>query len=196
MTSGSFSVPIFIGIAGIRALFAFGLHAAGHPYSAFFVLGVAVFVAALFSSAVQAADQWSKAVVLRPGEFRSLQGHNLFFIIPLFDILPCWIDTRVPTSSFVPSSAIKTMQLGRLAGLTGLTMGRPSQTSNNQPATDLPPETAAANSAAPALLFRLLPHQLTFARPRNSSCPSSRKPLFPQRKSCCPLISLRPLKPL
>jgi regulator of protease activity HflC (stomatin/prohibitin superfamily) len=57
-------------------------------------------VAAITSSAVRVADQWSKAVVLRLGKFRALQGPGLFFIIPLIDTIPYWIDTRVLTSSF------------------------------------------------------------------------------------------------
>jgi regulator of protease activity HflC (stomatin/prohibitin superfamily) len=48
----------------------------------------------------QVADQWNKAVVLRLGKFRSLQGPGLFFIIPLIDTIPYWLDIRVLTSSF------------------------------------------------------------------------------------------------
>ena len=57
-------------------------------------------LASFVSSAIQVADQWSKAVVLRLGKFRSLQGPGLFLIIPLIDTIPYWIDTRVLTSSF------------------------------------------------------------------------------------------------
>ena len=57
-------------------------------------------LAFVVSSAIQVADQWSKAVVLRLGKFRSLQGPGLFLIIPLIDTIPYWIDTRVLTSSF------------------------------------------------------------------------------------------------
>jgi regulator of protease activity HflC (stomatin/prohibitin superfamily) len=64
------------------------------------ILGAAVPLALVVSSAVQVADQWSKAVVLRLGKFRSLQGPGLFVIIPLIDTIPYWIDTRVLTSSF------------------------------------------------------------------------------------------------
>ncbi len=38
--------------------------------------------------------------MLRLGKFRALQGPGLFFIIPLIDTIPYWIDTRVLTSSF------------------------------------------------------------------------------------------------
>jgi len=63
-------------------------------------LGGAVVLASVISSAIQVADQWSKAVVLRLGKFRSLQGPGLFLIIPLIDTIPYWIDIRVLTSSF------------------------------------------------------------------------------------------------
>jgi regulator of protease activity HflC (stomatin/prohibitin superfamily) len=64
------------------------------------ILGGAFAIALVVSSAIQVADQWSKAVVLRLGKFRSLQGPGLFLIIPLIDTIPYWIDTRVLTSSF------------------------------------------------------------------------------------------------
>ncbi len=99
-TNGSFPALIFIVIAGIGAVIGFGLHAAAHEYLAFVVFGTAIFVAAITSSAIRVADQWSKAVVLRLGKFRALRGPGLFFIIPLIDAIPYWIDTRVLTSSF------------------------------------------------------------------------------------------------
>jgi regulator of protease activity HflC (stomatin/prohibitin superfamily) len=37
---------------------------------------------------------------LRLGRFRSLEGPGLFFIIPILETVPYWIDTRVITSSF------------------------------------------------------------------------------------------------
>jgi regulator of protease activity HflC (stomatin/prohibitin superfamily) len=99
-TNGSFPSLIFVVIAGIGAVCGFSLHAAGHEYLGFIVVGIAIFVAAITSSAIRVADQWSKAVVLRLGQFRALQGPGLFFIIPLIDTIPYWIDTRVLTSSF------------------------------------------------------------------------------------------------
>ena len=57
-------------------------------------------LASVISSAIRVADQWGKAVILRLGKFRSLKGPGLFFIIPLIETIPYWIDTRVLTSSF------------------------------------------------------------------------------------------------
>ena len=68
----------------------------GSPALAFAV----VLVAALVASALKVADQWSRAIVLRLGRFHALRGPGLFFIIPIIDTIPYWIDIRVITSSF------------------------------------------------------------------------------------------------
>ena len=46
------------------------------------------------------ADQWEKAVVLRNGKFRGLYGPGLFWIIPIIDQVPVWIDHRVIVTPF------------------------------------------------------------------------------------------------
>jgi regulator of protease activity HflC (stomatin/prohibitin superfamily) len=61
---------------------------------------VALLVAVIVSGAVKIADQWERTVVLRLGRFRSLEGPGLFFIIPIIETTPYWIDTRVITSTF------------------------------------------------------------------------------------------------
>jgi regulator of protease activity HflC (stomatin/prohibitin superfamily) len=57
-------------------------------------------IAAIVSAAIKVADQWEKAVVLRLGKFRVIQGPGLFFIIPVIDTIPYWIDIRVITTTF------------------------------------------------------------------------------------------------
>jgi len=57
-------------------------------------------LAAIASSATKIANQWEKAIVLRLGRFRSMKGPGIFFIIPIVDTVPYWIDIRVITSSF------------------------------------------------------------------------------------------------
>jgi regulator of protease activity HflC (stomatin/prohibitin superfamily) len=99
-TTSAFPILIFFVIAAIGGVFAFSLHAGGHDYSAFLIFGMTLVVAGITSSAIRVADQWSKAVVLRLGKFRALRGPGLFFIIPLIDTIPYWIDIRVLTSSF------------------------------------------------------------------------------------------------
>jgi regulator of protease activity HflC (stomatin/prohibitin superfamily) len=98
--NSSFPALIFIVILGIGAAFAYAAHKGSADFEALWILGSAVVFAFVVSSAIQVADQWSKAVVLRLGKFRSLQGPGLFWIVPLIDTIPYWIDTRVLTSSF------------------------------------------------------------------------------------------------
>ncbi len=56
--------------------------------------------------ALKVASQWEKAVVLRLGKFRSLRGPGFFWIIPILDTIPTWIDSRVMVTPF---SAEKTL---------------------------------------------------------------------------------------
>jgi regulator of protease activity HflC (stomatin/prohibitin superfamily) len=54
----------------------------------------------LISSAIQIADQWEKAVVLRMGKFRGLKGPGIFFIIPIVDRIFNYIDQRIRVTDF------------------------------------------------------------------------------------------------
>jgi regulator of protease activity HflC (stomatin/prohibitin superfamily) len=56
--------------------------------------------------ALKVASQWEKAVVLRLGKFHGLRGPGLFWIIPIIDSIPSWIDHRVMVTPF---SAEKTL---------------------------------------------------------------------------------------
>jgi regulator of protease activity HflC (stomatin/prohibitin superfamily) len=62
---------------------------------------IATFIIALIiSMCIRVADQWNRAVVLRLGRFRGLRGPGLFFIVPIIDVIPYWIDIRVITTAF------------------------------------------------------------------------------------------------
>jgi regulator of protease activity HflC (stomatin/prohibitin superfamily) len=50
--------------------------------------------------ALKIADQWEKAIVLRFGRFRGLQGPGLFWIVPVVDRISAWIDHRVMVTPF------------------------------------------------------------------------------------------------
>jgi regulator of protease activity HflC (stomatin/prohibitin superfamily) len=56
--------------------------------------------------AMKVADQWEKAVVLRLGRFVGLRGPGLFWLIPVVEQIPVWIDHRVMVTPF---SAEKTL---------------------------------------------------------------------------------------
>jgi regulator of protease activity HflC (stomatin/prohibitin superfamily) len=50
--------------------------------------------------ALNVARQWEKAVVLRLGKYRGLRGPGLFWIVPIADTIPVWIDQRVMVTPF------------------------------------------------------------------------------------------------
>jgi regulator of protease activity HflC (stomatin/prohibitin superfamily) len=87
-------------VLGIGAALAYAMHRASADFAAIGILAVSFVLACAISSAIQVADQWSKAVVLRLGKFRSLEGPGVFLIFPLIETIPYWLDTRVLTSSF------------------------------------------------------------------------------------------------
>ena len=60
----------------------------------------ALAVGMIVALSIKIAPQWDRAVVLRLGRFHALRGPGLFFILPVIDVIPYWIDTRVITSSF------------------------------------------------------------------------------------------------
>src|SRR5215216_4418352 len=70
----------------------------------FVVITTLVGVYILF--ALKVASQWEKAVVLRLGKFHGLRGPGVFWIIPVIDLIPSWIDHRVMVTPF---SAEKTL---------------------------------------------------------------------------------------
>ncbi len=63
-------------------------------------------LALLILFSLKVADQWEKAVLLRYGRFRGLRGPGMFWIVPVVDRIPMWIDHRVMVTPF---SAEKTL---------------------------------------------------------------------------------------
>jgi regulator of protease activity HflC (stomatin/prohibitin superfamily) len=96
----TFSSLIFFVILFIGGALAYALSIGSEGYGSYCVFGVALFFAFLVSSAIQVANQWDRAIVLRLGGFHALRGPGLFYIIPVIDTIPVWIDTRVITTSF------------------------------------------------------------------------------------------------
>jgi hypothetical protein len=98
--SNSFAILIFIVIFGVGSGIAYTIYRVSANVESVWI-GVSAFVIALIvSSAIKVADQWEKAVILRLGKFRTFKGPGLFFIIPVIEVIPYWIDTRVITTSF------------------------------------------------------------------------------------------------
>jgi regulator of protease activity HflC (stomatin/prohibitin superfamily) len=70
-----------------------------------FVAGL-ILVGTYVLFALKVASQWEKAVLLRLGKFHGLRGPGVFWIIPIVDAIPSWIDHRVMVTPF---SAEKTL---------------------------------------------------------------------------------------
>jgi regulator of protease activity HflC (stomatin/prohibitin superfamily) len=70
-----------------------------------YVLGMTIIGTAIMF-ALKVANQWEKAIILRLGKFKGLKGPGIFWIIPLIDAVPAWIDHRVMVTPF---SAEKTL---------------------------------------------------------------------------------------
>ncbi len=97
--TNSLAVLIFFIILGTGGFFAYIATSVSDGIGT----GVAIVtfvVAVIVSSAIKIADQWDRAVVLRLGRFHALKGPGLFFIIPVIDVIPYWIDIRVIPTSF------------------------------------------------------------------------------------------------
>jgi regulator of protease activity HflC (stomatin/prohibitin superfamily) len=96
--TSSISVLIFIVILLVGAIIEYSFYQIN--LSGLWILAIAFIIGWFISSTIKIADQWDRAVVLRLGQFRALKGPGLFFIVPIIDKIPYWIDVRVLTTSF------------------------------------------------------------------------------------------------
>src|SRR5450756_541454 len=85
-------------IAIIGVIVLDGNKAGGTVTSAWAIAFMLVGTILLF--AIKVAQQWEKAVVLRLGKFHGLRGPGLFWILPILDSTPVWIDQRVMVTPF------------------------------------------------------------------------------------------------
>jgi regulator of protease activity HflC (stomatin/prohibitin superfamily) len=91
---------VFFVIAAVGTGAAYRLLLSDRIGSAVWVEAIFLIVAILAGASIKIASQWERAVVLRLGKFKALRGPGMFFIIPIVDVIPYWIDIRVITSSF------------------------------------------------------------------------------------------------
>jgi regulator of protease activity HflC (stomatin/prohibitin superfamily) len=98
--------PIAILLLGIFLVIAvFGASKVNHNWVNAWITGW-ILVGIILLFALKVASQWEKAVVLRLGKFLSLRGPGAFWIVPIIDTVPTWIDSRVMVTPF---SAEKTL---------------------------------------------------------------------------------------
>ena len=98
--SNSFSSLIFLLILAAGGVVAISVSGGFFTGASIWIVAGAFLLALLISRAINVADQWERAMVLRLGKFRALNGPGLFFIVPIIDTVPAWVDTRVITASF------------------------------------------------------------------------------------------------
>jgi len=101
-----FSVLIFFVIVAIGAALTYFLSKNTAGVELIWPVACTLFIAIVISSAIKVADQWNKAVVLRLGRFQSLKGPGLFFILPIIDNIPYWIDIRVIATAFTAEKTL------------------------------------------------------------------------------------------
>ena len=99
-STSSFATLVFAAIVVIGVILSLAMYGISASWQSNWLIVAAVIIGAVIAFAIKVADQWNRAVVLRLGRFRALKGPGLFFIIPIIDTIPYWIDTRVITSSF------------------------------------------------------------------------------------------------
>ena len=95
-----FSSVIFFILLAVGLAIDYSIHGIMTSVASTIIAVVALIIASFISSSIKIANPWDKAVVLRLGKFHSLRGPGIFFIIPILDTIPYWIDTRVITTSF------------------------------------------------------------------------------------------------
>jgi len=98
--NGSFGMLVFVVIVGLGAGLAFLVNSIAGNVPAVGIGVMAFVLASIASASIRVADQWDRAVILRLGKFHALKGPGLFFLIPVVDSIPYWIDIRVITTGF------------------------------------------------------------------------------------------------
>ena len=98
--SNSLPALIFVIILGVGLAFAWSMAGLSDYRESVTIAVVSAVIAYIVAYSIKVADQWERVVVLRLGRFRALEGPGLFFIIPIIETVPYWIDVRVITSAF------------------------------------------------------------------------------------------------
>jgi len=97
----SLAWTIFILLIGLLVLLMVGMDQARNPNLWVGLAAGAILLAALYILfGLKVAQQWEKVVLLRLGKFRGLRGPGMFWIVPILDATPNWIDHRVMVTPF------------------------------------------------------------------------------------------------
>ena len=101
MRISNIALTLAIILMALGVLAAIQLDSAGYSDAWIFVVVTPLILAALYVLfGLKVAQQWEKVVVLRLGRFKALRGPGMFWIVPIFDTTPNWIDHRVMVTPF------------------------------------------------------------------------------------------------
>ena len=67
---------------------------------------ISILVGLIAAQSPRIARQWERAIILRLGKYRSMQGPGLFWILPFFDSVSAWIDQRTITTAFAAEQTL------------------------------------------------------------------------------------------
>ncbi|HWS24087.1 MAG TPA: slipin family protein [Anaerolineales bacterium] len=74
------------------------------------IVGIFTLVVSLIATTllfgIKVASQWEKAVVLRFGKFIGLKGPGIFWITPVIESVPSWVDHRVMVTPFAAEKTL------------------------------------------------------------------------------------------
>ncbi len=96
----SLAALFFVVITGIGIGLAYAISNDLSSTQSNIIMVVFVLMGIFVAWATKVAAQWDRVVVLRLGKFHSLRGPGIFFIVPIIDSIPYWIDIRVMNTSF------------------------------------------------------------------------------------------------
>lgn len=99
-----YPVPALVAGLGAGAAVGGGLLLAGLLAPVAGIVGGAL--ALVVGSSIKFADQWERAVVLRMGRYRSLEGPGFFAVIPILERVGYHIDQRIRTTAFGAESVL------------------------------------------------------------------------------------------
>jgi regulator of protease activity HflC (stomatin/prohibitin superfamily) len=96
----SIATLLFVVVVVIGFGLAFAVNGEMSSNSSMTIEAVFILIGSIIAWSTKVANQWSRAIVLRLGKYQSLQGPGIFFIIPVIDYIPYWIDIREISTSF------------------------------------------------------------------------------------------------
>lgn len=96
----SVATLLFILVMGLGVALAFAVDSELKSGGSQMMLVASFVIATIVAWSTKVATQWNRAIVLRLGQFHAMRGPGIFFIIPIIDNIPYWIDIRVITTAF------------------------------------------------------------------------------------------------